>query len=69
MMPHSKHERNVDHKATTADVTELCADHNCNSVLFLESKKNQQDFLWLGDTRKGPGAKFIIDSCNFFILS
>jgi len=62
MMAHSKHERNVDHKATTADVTELCADHNCNSVLFLESKKNQQDFLWLGDTRKGPGAKFIIDS-------
>lgn len=40
------------------NLNELCKLHGCNSTLFLEGRKQQTSYLWLGQSPQGPSMKF-----------
>jgi len=61
MLPHAKKEAKVEKKGIREDVEELCESNTCSNVLFFESKKRKDLYLWLA-RRDGPSVKFMVES-------
>ena len=71
LIPHHKKESKLD--ASKSDkggiggaVNDIAEIRGCNSVLFLECRKRQDAYLWLGHTGKkdGPSAKFLVENIH-----
>lgn len=58
LLPHSKKENKVEHQENLQVINELCEMKSCNNVIFLETRKKTDLFLWIGKTPNGPMAKF-----------
>jgi ribosome biogenesis protein BRX1 len=56
LLPHHKKESKLDPGGSTAAaVNDICAMRGCNTVVFLECRKHQDAYLWLGRTNGGAG--------------
>jgi len=71
LIPHHKKESKLD--ASKSDkggiggaVNDIAEIRGCNSVLFLECRKRQDAYMWLGHTGKkdGPSAKFLVENIH-----
>ena len=40
---------------------------NCNKVLFFDSKKRQDLYLWAANTPSGPSMKFLVENSKLFV--
>ena len=69
LMPHHKKESKLDPgpegmAQAVNDITEI---RGCNSVLFLECRKRQDCYMWMGRTgadAKGPSARFLVSNVH-----
>jgi ribosome biogenesis protein BRX1 len=69
LMPHHKKESKLDVKndAIGKAVTDICVLRNCNTVLFLECRKRQDAYLWMGrigPNQPGPSVKFHVTNIH-----
>jgi hypothetical protein len=69
LMPHHKKESKLDVKneAIGKAVTDICLLRNCNTVLFLECRKRQDAYLWMGrvgSNQPGPSVKFHVTNIH-----
>jgi ribosome biogenesis protein BRX1 len=69
LLPHNKKESKLDpgRKASMASaVSDIAEMRSCNTVLFLECRKRQDAFMWLGQVgnKKGPSAKFHVTNVH-----
>lgn len=75
LIPHHKKDSKLDvSKNATgglgAAVNDIAEMRGCNSVLFLECRKRQDAYLWIGRTgagsgnRSGPSAKFLMENIH-----
>ena len=75
LIPHHKKDSKLDaDKNSTggigAAVNDIAEIRGCNSVLFLECRKRQDAYMWLGRTNRGsanghgPSAKFLIENIH-----
>jgi ribosome biogenesis protein BRX1 len=76
LIPHHKKESKLDASKNDkggigAAVNDIAEIRGCNSVLFLECRKRQDAYLWLGHTNRskgsasnGPSAKFLIENIH-----
>ena len=39
---------------------------NCNKVIYFESRKKQDLFMWIGNTPSGPSAKLHVLNGKYF---
>lgn len=71
LIPHHKRESKLDASKNDKGgigqaINDICEMRGCNSVCFLEMRKRQDAYLWLGKTGSelGPSAKFLIENVH-----
>lgn len=52
----------IEKKDLSDQLNELCTIHSCNNLLFFETRKKHDLFLWLGRSPNGPSAKFMVEN-------
>jgi ribosome biogenesis protein BRX1 len=58
LIPHHKKDNKLDCKNDIQIVNQIAEMKSCNQVLYLETRKHQDLFMYLGKTPNGPSAKF-----------
>ncbi len=58
LIPHHKKDSKLDCKNDIQAVNEIAEMKSCNQVLYLETRKHQDLFMYLGRSPNGPSAKF-----------
>jgi ribosome biogenesis protein BRX1 len=58
MIPHHKTDNKLDSKGDVHIVNEIADLKSCNQILYMETRKHSDLFMYLGKTPQGPSAKF-----------
>jgi ribosome biogenesis protein BRX1 len=58
LIPHHKKDSKLDDKGDIQAVNEIAEMKSCNQVIFLETRKHQDLYMYIGKTPQGPSAKF-----------
>jgi ribosome biogenesis protein BRX1 len=58
LIPHHKKDSKLDSKNDVQSVNEIAEIKSCNQSLYLECRKRQDLYMYLGRTPNGPSAKF-----------
>lgn len=64
MLPHAKKDSKFDSKSKLFLLNELSDLYNCNNVLYFESRKHQDLYMYLAKAPNGPTAKFHIQNMH-----
>jgi len=64
LLPHAKKESKYDTKRDLFALNELAELHDCSHVLYFESRKPQELFLWLAQSPNGPSARFHVQNMH-----
>jgi ribosome biogenesis protein BRX1 len=66
LMPHHKKESKLDPGADGAGraVNDIAEMRSCNTVLFLECRKRQDAYLWMGRATVGPSVRFHVTNIH-----
>lgn len=65
LMPHHKKESKLEagKDGITRAINDICELRACNTVLFLECRKRQDGYMWIGNAR-GPSARFLVSNIH-----
>jgi len=58
ILPNTKKESKFDTKSELQFLNELCELNHCDQVMFFESRKHEDLYLWLAKAPGGPTFKF-----------
>ena len=58
LIPHHKKDNKLDSKGDMHVVNEIAEMKSCNQIMYLETKKNQDLYMYLGRAPLGPSVKF-----------
>lgn len=58
LIPHHKKDNKLDDKGDIQAVNEIAEMKSCNQILYLEARRHQDLYMYLGKTPQGPSAKF-----------
>lgn len=64
LMPHAKKESKLDSKDRLEVVNELAEMNNCPNILFFETRKMTDLYLWLCKAPHGPSIKFLVQNIH-----
>ncbi|GAV06560.1 hypothetical protein RvY_16526 [Ramazzottius varieornatus] len=64
VMPHSKSESKMNKKEKLVQINEAAEMKNANHVLYFESRKKKDLYLWAANTPDGPSAKFLVENIH-----
>lgn len=64
LLPHSKKDAKLDTKSDRGVINEVADLKGCTSVLFFETRKHQDLFLWAAKTPSGPSIKFHVTNVH-----
>jgi ribosome biogenesis protein BRX1 len=67
LIPHHKKESKLDvgkSGSTGTAISEIAEMKSCNSVLYLECRKRQDCYMWIGRSSGGPSAKFLLNNVH-----
>lgn len=58
LIPHHKKDNKLDDKGDIHAVNEIADMKSCNQIIYLETRKHQDLYMYLGKTPEGPSVKF-----------
>lgn len=58
MIPHHKTDNKLDDKGDIQAINQIAEMKSCNQVIYLETRKHQDLYMYLGKTPHGPSVKF-----------
>ena len=64
LLPHGKKDSKLDTKNDLDALNELALLKSCNNVLFFESRKHTDLYLWLSKASTGPSVKFLVQNVH-----
>jgi ribosome biogenesis protein BRX1 len=64
LIPHHKKDNKLDTKSDIKVVNEIAEMKSCNRVLYMECRKRQDLYIFLGATPNGPSAKFQVTNVH-----
>ncbi|XP_067935786.1 ribosome biogenesis protein BRX1 homolog [Watersipora subatra] len=64
LMPHSKPDSKMEKSEKLLEINEIAEMKNCNKVLFFDSKKRKDLYLWAANTPSGPSVKFLVENIH-----
>ncbi|KAH3901086.1 probable Ribosome biogenesis protein BRX1 [Saccharomycodes ludwigii] len=64
LLPHSRKEPKLDSKKKLNNLNEIAELYNCNNILYFESRKHQDLYLWLSKPPNGPTVKFYLQNLH-----
>jgi len=64
LLPHSKKDAKLDTKSDRGVINEVADLKGCSSVLFFETRKHQDLYLWAAKSPNGPSIKFHVTNVH-----
>lgn len=64
LLPHAKKDNKLDTKSNLDVLNELALLKNCNNILFFETRKHTDLYLWLSKASVGPSVKFLVQNVH-----
>ena len=58
LLPHCKKESKVEKKEAVEDLQDLCYQHTCSGLIFLEAQRGKDLYMWMTKAPRGPSIKF-----------
>ncbi|WKX98994.1 hypothetical protein Q1695_014117 [Nippostrongylus brasiliensis] len=64
LMPHAKGDSKLDKQKSLAVINEIAEMKNCTKVLYFESRKHKDVYLWMSNVDGGPSIKFLVHNVH-----
>ena len=64
LMPHTRTDSKFNRKNGLVELREIAEIRNCNKVLYVETHRKQDAFLWVSAVPHGPSAKFSLENIH-----
>lgn len=64
LLPHSKRQAKIGSKKNLYDLNEVAELYNCNNIVYFETKKHQDLYMWVAKTPNGPSMKFFVQNMS-----
>jgi ribosome biogenesis protein BRX1 len=64
LLPHSKKEAKLDSKDQLFIINEVAEMKSCNNVLYFETRKKKDLYMWMSRIPNGPSVKFLIQNVH-----
>lgn len=64
LLPHSKKDTKLDTKSKLYQLNEVAELYNCNNIMFFESRKHQDLYMWLARAPNGPSFKLHLQNLH-----
>lgn len=64
LLPHSKKDTKLDTKSKLYQLNEVAELYNCNNIMFFESRKHTDLYMWLAKAPNGPSFKLHIQNLH-----
>ena len=62
LCPHAKKSEKFDSKSNLFDLNELAELNNCNLLMYFETRKQKDLYLWMSKTPNGPSVRFQVSN-------
>lgn len=66
LLPHSRREPKLDTKKNINVLNDIAELYNCNNIMYFESRKHQDLYLWLSKPPNGPTFKFHLQNLHTY---
>ncbi|CAJ0600038.1 unnamed protein product [Cylicocyclus nassatus] len=64
LMPHAKGDSKLDRQKSLVVINEIAEMKNCTKILYFESKKQKDTYLWMSNVENGPSIKFLVHNMH-----
>uniref|UniRef100_A0A183GFX7 Ribosome biogenesis protein BRX1 homolog n=1 Tax=Heligmosomoides polygyrus TaxID=6339 RepID=A0A183GFX7_HELPZ len=64
LMPHAKGDSKLDKQKSLVVINEIAEMKNCTKVLYFESRKHKDVYLWMSNVDGGPSVKFLVHNMH-----
>nr|CDJ84239.1 Brix domain containing protein [Haemonchus contortus] len=64
LMPHAKGDSKLDKQKSLVVINEIAEMKNCTKVLYFESRKHKDVYLWMSNVDNGPSIKFLVHNMH-----
>eukprot|EP01017_Pseudomicrothorax_dubius_P030298 TRINITY_DN3768_c0_g1_i2.p1 TRINITY_DN3768_c0_g1~~TRINITY_DN3768_c0_g1_i2.p1 ORF type:complete len:300 (+),score=112.02 TRINITY_DN3768_c0_g1_i2:123-1022(+) len=64
LLPNTKKEAKLEKDRVSEQLNDLCQYNACNNLLYFESKKKKDLYLWMGRAPSGPSVKFHVENIH-----
>ncbi|KAL6728718.1 hypothetical protein Aduo_010461 [Ancylostoma duodenale] len=64
LMPHAKGDSKLDKQKSLVVINEIAEMKNCTKILYFESRKHKDVYLWMSNVDNGPSIKFLVHNMH-----
>ncbi|CAB3402789.1 unnamed protein product [Caenorhabditis bovis] len=64
LLPHSKTDSKLDQQKSLNVLNEIADMKNCSKVMYFESRKRKDTYLWFANAKTGPSMKFLVHNVH-----
>ncbi|PIO61672.1 brix domain protein [Teladorsagia circumcincta] len=64
LLPHAKGDSKLDRQKSLVVINEIAEMKNCTKVLYFESRKHKDVYLWMSNVDNGPSVKFLVHNMH-----
>ncbi|KAF1760003.1 hypothetical protein GCK72_008249 [Caenorhabditis remanei] len=64
LLPHAKGDSKLDQQKSLKALNEIAEMKNCTKVMYFESRKRKDTYLWMSNVEKGPSIKFLVHNVH-----
>lgn len=64
LLPHAKGDSKLDQQKSLNVLNEIAEMKNCTKVMYFESRKRKDTYLWMSNVEKGPSIKFLVHNVH-----
>ncbi|EYB84277.1 hypothetical protein Y032_0320g2400 [Ancylostoma ceylanicum] len=64
LMPHAKGDSKLDKQKSLVVINEIAEMKNCTKILYFESRKHKDVYLWMSNVDNGPSVKFLVHNMH-----
>ncbi|KAK6740142.1 hypothetical protein RB195_008549 [Necator americanus] len=64
LMPHAKGDSKLDKQKSLVVINEIAEMKNCTKILYFESRKHKDVYLWMSNVDNGPSIKFLVHNVH-----
>lgn len=64
LLPHAKGDSKLDQQKSLNVLNEIAEMKNCTKVMYFESRKRKDTYLWMSNVENGPSIKFLVHNVH-----
>ncbi|CAI5446313.1 unnamed protein product [Caenorhabditis angaria] len=64
ILPHAKGDSKLDQQKSLNVLNEIAEMKNCSKIMYFESRKRKDTYLWMSNVNSGPSMKFLVHNVH-----